>query len=142
MLSDNVKAATSTLVAVTELVTFLALSAGLLSAAGLYLVIAYVVHQRRRATAIRAALGASRTQVIWEHGRTSAKVMCMAVPVGAGLALVIAPMLGTLVYGVSPRDPVSLIVAIGAAVLAGIAGPYVPVLRAANANIVKILRGE
>jgi putative ABC transport system permease protein len=142
MLSDNVKAATSTLIAVTELVTFLALSAGLLSAAGLYLVIAYVVHQRRRATAIRAALGASRTQVIWEHGRTSANVICMAVPVGAGLALVIAPMLGTLVYGVSPRDPVSLAVAVVGAVFAGIAGTYVPVLRAANANIVKILRGD
>jgi ABC-type antimicrobial peptide transport system permease subunit len=66
----------------------------------------------------------------------------MAVPVGAGLALVIAPMLGTLVYGVSSRDPVSLAVAVVGAVLAGIAGTYVPVLRAANANIVKILRGD
>jgi hypothetical protein len=44
MLTDNVATATSTLRAVTGLVTSLAVSAGLFSAIGLYLVIAFVVH--------------------------------------------------------------------------------------------------
>lgn len=142
MLTKNVEAATSTLVAVTGLVTFLAVSAGLLSAIGLYLVIAFVVHQRRRATAIRSALGASRRQVIWQHGRTSALVMAVAIPAGLGIALLIAPLFGELVYGVKPRDVGSLSAAVLIAMVTAIAGSGVPVLRAANANIVKILRGE
>lgn len=142
MLTTNVNAATSTLVAVTGLVSFLAVSAGLLSAIGLYLVIAFVVHQQRRATAIRTALGASRNQVIWQHSRTSATVMLIAVPAGAAIALAMAPWLGSLVYGVPARDVGSLVVAIGMATIVGLVGSYVPVVRSANANIVKILRGD
>jgi ABC-type antimicrobial peptide transport system permease subunit len=86
-LQDNVTLATSALVAVTRLVSFLSISAGLLSAIGLYLVLAFVVHQRRRATAIRTALGASRPQVMWQHFKTSGVVMLAAVPVGLVLSL-------------------------------------------------------
>jgi hypothetical protein len=140
MVSDHVDAAMSTLRAVTGLVIALAVSAGLLSAVGLYLVIAFVVHQRRRATAIRSALGASRRQVMWQHLRTSGAVMVAAVPVGVVLALLAAPVLGDLVYGVSSRDTASLAAAVGAAILAGGLGTWLPVQRAARANIVKILR--
>jgi predicted permease len=59
LLSDNVASATSTLRFVTGLVAVLAISAALLSALGLYAVVSFVVHQHRRATAIRSALGAT-----------------------------------------------------------------------------------
>ena len=140
MLSDNVTAATSTVVAVTGLLTFLAASAGLLSAVGLYLVIAFVVHQRRRETAIRSALGATRAQVMWTNVRTSVVVLCAALPAGALLSLAAAPFLSELVYAVEPRSPGSLAFAALAAAVTGLLGTLVPVRRAAAANIVKILR--
>jgi ABC-type antimicrobial peptide transport system permease subunit len=140
MISDNVSLATSTLVAVTGLVSFLSMSAGLLSAVGLYLVIAFVVHQRRRATAIRTALGATRRQVMWQHARTSGLVMLAAVPIGIGLSLAVAPLFADLVYGVSHRDAASLLIATAVAAVTGIVGTWLPVRRAANANVVKILR--
>ncbi|HET9370629.1 MAG TPA: ABC transporter permease [Vicinamibacterales bacterium] len=140
MLSANVEAATSALVAVTGLVSFLAISAGLLSAIGLYLVIAYVVHQRRRATAIRTALGASRRQVMWQHFKTSGLVMTGAVPIGLLLSVAVAPLFADLVYGLDQRDVSSLAIAVVIATAAGIVGTWVPVRRSANANVVKVLR--
>jgi len=140
MLSDNVTAATSALTAVTGLVAMLAVSAGSLSAIGLYLVIAFVVHERRRATAIRTALGASRRQVMWQHFRTSAAIMCGAVPLGLLIALAAASLFADLIFGVDRRDVVSLTLAVGVAILAGLVGTWLPVRRAANANVVKLLR--
>jgi putative ABC transport system permease protein len=140
MLSDNVSSATSALVAVTGLVSVLSISAGLLSAVGLYLVIAFVVHQRRRATAIRTALGASRRQVIWQHARTSGLVMLAAVPAGVLLSVAVAPLFAGLVYGVNHRDVWSLSIATAIAAVTGLVGTWLPVRRAANANVVKILR--
>jgi hypothetical protein len=140
MLSDNVAAATSTLRAVTGLVASLAISAGLLSAIGLYLVVAFVVHQQRRATAIRTALGASRAQVMWHHVRTSGAVMAAALPAGVLLSLAVAPLFAELAYGVARRDVRSVALALAVAVCAGVLGTYLPVRRAANANVGKVLR--
>jgi putative ABC transport system permease protein len=141
-LTDNVTAATSTLVAVTGLVAFLAISAGLLSAVGLYLVIAHVVYQRRRATAIRVALGAPQHELVWRHARTSVVVMAAAVPIGIVLAFALAPMFSQITYGVGTRDAGSLMLAVGVAVLSALLGTTLPVMRAGRANIVAILRGD
>jgi predicted permease len=140
MLSDNVTLAMSTLVAVTSLVSVLSISAGLLSAIGLYLVIAYVVHQRRRATAIRAALGASQRQVTWHHVRTSLIVMFAALPVGLLGSMAAAPFFAGLIYGVGQRDARSLSLAVVVATVAGIVGTWVPVRRAARADVITVLR--
>jgi predicted permease len=141
-LTEFVGAATSTLVAVTGLVTFLAASAGLLSAVGLYLVLSFVVFQRRRSTAIRTALGASRAQVIWQHARTSLGVTGLALGVGVTLALAAATTMSDLTYGVAVRDASSLALALAVASATAIAGTIVPVVRASRANIVQVLRGE
>lgn len=142
VLTDNVAAATSTQRSVTWLVMALAASAGLLSAIGLYTVIAYLVHQRRRATAIRAALGASRARLIWHHLRQSGVVMLAAIPCGVLLALALAPQFDSLVFGVSARDLTSLSAAATLAVVAGLLGAYLPVRRAAGINPVTVLKGD
>ena len=102
--------------------------------------IAFVVHQRRRATAIRTALGASRRQVMWHHFKTSGLVMLGAVPVGLLLSLTAAPLFADLVYGVGHRDGNSLAIAVVIALVTGVVGTWVPVRRSANANVVKVLR--
>lgn len=142
MLSDNVAVATSTLRAVTDLVMLLAISAGVLSAAGLYTVIVFILHQRRRATAIRSALGASPGQLVRLHLRTSGVVILAALPVGLALAAGVAPLFSTIIYGVRDRDPASLALAVGIAAAAGIVGIAVPVRRAASVDPVVVLRGE
>jgi putative ABC transport system permease protein len=142
MLTDNVAAATSTLRSVTGLVSILAASAGLLSAMGLYAVIAYLLHSRRRATAIRSALGASRSQLVSLHMRTSLKVLLVALPIGVGLAAAGAPLFASLVFGVATRDPASLAAAVVIAVVASLAGTYMPVRRAAAIDPILALRSE
>ena len=140
MLTDNVDRATSTLRAVTGLVTVLAISAGLLSAIGLYLVIAFVVHERRRSTAIRTALGASRGQVMWHHLRVGGVLLLIALPLGVLLSMAVSPLFGGLIYGVGPHDPGSASLAVLLALAASALGLYIPVRRAAAADVVKILR--
>jgi putative ABC transport system permease protein len=142
MLTDNVAAASSTLHAVTGFVTTLAICAGLLSTVGLYIVIAFVVHQRRRSTAIRCALGASPGQLIRHHLRTSAVVIAVALPVGLALAILAAPLFSALVYGVAPRDVTSLSIAAAMAVVAGLLGTYMPARRAGSTDVVVALRGD
>jgi putative ABC transport system permease protein len=139
-LEDNVARATSTLRAMTGLVTAFAVLAGVLAAIGLYLVIAFVVHQRRRSTAIRAALGATREQVIWHHVRTGIGLLLVAVPVGLVLSFAIAPLFGPLVYGVGQRDVGSFVIAPLLAIATSALGMYFPVRRAARANVVTVLR--
>lgn len=142
MLTDNVAQATSTLRAVTGFVTVLAISAGVLSAVGLYIVIAFVMHQRRRSTAIRFALGAGPGRLLWDHLKTSGAVVLLALPFGVGFALAAAPLFSALVYGIGVRDALSLAIASLAALAAGFAGIYVPVRRAGRANIVTDLRSD
>ena len=141
VLDENVRAATSTQRSVASLVGILALSAGLLSAVGLYTVIAYFVHQRRRATAIRAALGASRLQLVRHHLRTTAVVMLAAVPLGALLAVAAAPLFESMVYGVRDRDPASLGLAALVAAAAALTGTVLPAARAARTDAASVLRG-
>jgi putative ABC transport system permease protein len=140
MLTENVAAASSTLLAVTGLVTVLTVSAGLLCAVGLYLVVAYVIHQHRRANAIRTALGASPGRVVWDNARTSGIVAGIALPIGILLSLIVAPFLDGLVYGVSTRDLVSIGGALILAAVAAALGTYFPARRASRANILGTLR--
>lgn len=142
MLTDNVAAASSTLHAVTGFVTTLAICAGLLSTVGLYIVIAFVVHQRRRSTAIRCALGASPAQLVRHHLKTCGVMIALALPVGVGLAVLASPLFSALVYGVSPRDITSLTIAGALAVIGGLLGTYVPARRAGSADVVVALRGD
>jgi len=114
----------------------------LLSAIGIYGVISYAVVQRTHEIGIRAALGASRTNVlalILKHG---------VVMAGTGLVLGLLGTLGltrflaTLLFGVSSHDPIT-IAAVGAilAVVAVMAS-YVPAWRAAKVDPMICLRYE
>jgi hypothetical protein len=140
MLSDNVRAAMSTLVAVTGLVTFLAVIAGLLSAVGLYIVIAFIVHEQRRSAAIRTALGATSGQVMWAYLKTGGIVMAGAVAVGVVFSVGAASFFSELRYGVPGRDPMSLTLAVVISLIVSAMAMLLPALRAARANIVSILR--
>jgi len=78
-----------------------------LSAVGLYGVLAYIVTQRTHEMGVRVAMGAQRWDVqrlMVSHG---VKVATVGAALGALAGLVGGRVLSSLLYGVSPRDPSS-----------------------------------
>jgi len=119
-----------------------AIVALLLAAAGTYGVIAWAVSQRTHEIGIRMALGAAPGQVLGSVLRDGMWLVIGGSAAGLLCALVGARVLQTMLYGVSPRDPL-----IYAGVIAGVAGVgllanFVPALRAASVDPVRALRTE
>jgi predicted permease len=125
-----------------QLMAVFALLAGLLAAIGIYGVMAYLIHQRRREFGIRVALGARSADVL-------ALVLGQGViPVAAGLIAGIAGALGltrllkSLLFEVSPTDPLIFsAVSIGLTAVA-LAAMVIPARRATRVDPLDALRHE
>jgi predicted permease len=123
----------------------LALAGGmalLLGVVGIYGVISYSVSQRTREIGIRSALGATREDVQRLFVRHA--LMLAGFGVAAGLAGAVALTRGmkSLLFEVSPLDPVTLGVVPVVLVLAALLASYVPARRAARLEPIIALRGE
>ena len=139
-LPDLVIDAAASQLFVTRLLGAFAIIAVLLAAVGLYGVVAYGVAQRTREVGVRVALGAQRRDVF-------RLVLGGGVPlVGAGLAAGLAAalaatrVLGTLVYGVSPVDPVTFAGAALVLLAAALLAHGVPIVRALRIDPASALR--
>jgi putative ABC transport system permease protein len=77
----------------------------LLSAIGLYGVIAYSVSQRTQEIGIRMALGAGRAQVLKMVMRQGLRLVLAGVLIGAASSLGLTRLLASMLYGVAPHDP-------------------------------------
>jgi putative ABC transport system permease protein len=121
---------------------FFGLAALALAAIGLYGVIAYTVGMRVRETAVRLALGASPAGVF---GRAIGGSLALA-GVGASIGLVGATVTGRLLegllFGISPRDPLTLIGASLALVAVAAIAAFVPARRAMRVDPLVALRSE
>ena len=113
-----------------------------LAAIGAYGVISYSVSQRTPEFGLRVALGAQRGDLVRAVMAQGARLAVMGAMVGVGLSLGLAPVVRSLIYGVSPADPVvyCAVVALVLAV-AGVAS-FVPARRAAKADPMVNLRAE
>jgi predicted permease len=92
------------------LITFGALAL-VLSTIGLYAALAFTVGQRTRDIAIRMALGAARLDVGRLILQRGALVVAIGALVGVAASAIAGPLLAHLLYGVGPRDPLTLAVA-------------------------------
>jgi ABC-type antimicrobial peptide transport system permease subunit len=114
----------------------------LLAVAGLYAVVAGAVAQRGREFGVRSALGASpgalRALVLGE----GLGVALVGAAVGLAGALAASRLVGAVVHGVSPTDPLTL--AASAAALVGVcaAAALLPARRAARTDPAIVLRAE
>jgi len=114
----------------------------LLAVVGLYGVMAYSTRQRARECAIRLALGATRWNVIWSLVREGGGLVAAGAAIGLGAAVLLTPMMRSLLTDVSPGDPLSLAVAVGVLAAAALLACYLPAHRTARANPIETLRGE
>ncbi len=113
-----------------------------LSAIGVYGVLAFSVSQRTREMAIRFALGATRGEVASLVLRDALVMILCGVTIGIGAAWMSSRFIATFLYGIDPRNLAAFIV--GPIVLAAvsIAASFVPARRAAAVSASTALRYE
>jgi predicted permease len=116
--------------------------ATLIAVIGLYGVMAYAVMRRTREIGIRMALGALRSNVIVMVMREVLLLIGAGLAAGIALALALADLIRSQIYGLSARDPLTFVgSAIVLTVAAGLAG-FIPALRASSLDATTALRHE
>jgi putative ABC transport system permease protein len=114
----------------------------LLTAIGIFGVMAQSVAQRTAEIGIRMALGAQARDVLGLVLRRAAIVTAAGLVIGAGSALLLTRLLAALLYGVEPGDPATFVsVAALLGVIALVAG-YIPARRATRVDAIAALRAE
>jgi putative ABC transport system permease protein len=114
----------------------------LLSAIGLYGVLSYMVSQRTSELGIRVALGAARRDLLTLVVGQGLRVTAIGVGLGVVGSLVAGKALGSLLYGVSPHDPVVLLLVAGVLTFVAALASYFPALRATRVDPMVALRYE
>jgi putative ABC transport system permease protein len=119
-----------------------ALAALLLAAIGLYGVISYTVAQRTQELGVRAALGALPRDLMRLVLRQTALFVGIGLALGAAGAFAARALVAAQLFGVSARDPATLVAA--ATLLAGVAfvATIIPTRRAAGADPLEALRAD
>lgn len=121
---------------------FFGFLAALLAAIGLYGVISYMVVQRTKEIGIRMAIGAERVDVLRLILREAGLLTITGLVIGAALALGAAQTAKSLLYGLKPRDPLTLVAAV--VVLSAVAAfaSFWPAYRASKLDPLIALRYE
>jgi predicted permease len=114
----------------------------LLTAVGLYGILAYAVARRTSEIGVRMALGAQRGTVIWLVMRDA--MANLAVGAALGLAVVIAcsKLIASLLYGVRPNDPGMMLTAITALAAVCAFAAWIPARRASRLDPMTALRED
>ena len=117
----------------------MALALGIL---GIYGVISYAVSQRTREIGIRMALGAKKSELAWMFVRSALVLTAVGTAVGLGAAAALMRLMRTLLFGISPLDPVTFLAVPAVLVAAAALASYLPARRTAAVNPVEALRAE
>jgi predicted permease len=119
-----------------------ALLALLLAAIGIHGLLSYSVARRRQEIGIRMALGAGRRAVLELFVRDGVTVIACGVVCGLAGAVVLTRVLRTLLFGVTPTDPVTFAVVAVVLTGVGIGATLIPATRATRVSPLQALRSE
>ncbi len=127
---------------VVVLMSIFALFALLMGSVGLYGVISYSVAQRAPEFALRLALGASQHAVFRLVANGALRLLLIGGGVGLALALGVARLMGSMIYGVSPHDPVTFLAVTLVLLAVVLIASYMPARRATKVDPMVALRYE
>jgi ABC-type antimicrobial peptide transport system permease subunit len=122
--------------------TIFGLLALVVSAIGLYSVLAFDVAQSTREIGIRTALGAARRRVLAGVLLRGVRMAALGVAAGVGIALLAAPYASDLLFQVSPRDPWVLGAAAVFLLAVAMGASLLPGLRATRVDAMEALRTD
>jgi predicted permease len=120
----------------------LAALALILAAVGLYSVLSYLVSQRTREIGIRMALGAQQGDVLGLVMRHAASLIVVGIVIGLAGALVATRVIGDMLFGVKPHDPVTFGLVVSLLAVVALAACLIPVRRATRVDPMVALRYE
>lgn len=120
----------------------LALVAVLLSAVGIYGLLAYTVSQRSLELGVRLALGAEPSRVGRMVFRDGMRLALLGIVPGVLCAYAAARGMRALLFGIAPSDPATFAASVTLVLLMAFAGSLLPAFRAVRVNPVSVLRAE
>jgi ABC-type antimicrobial peptide transport system permease subunit len=127
---------------ITYLLVFLGLIALSLSCLGIYGTLGYAVNRRASEIGLRIALGARRAHIIGMVLRESLVPVIVGIVLGLCAAFALTRLVQGMYFGISPNDPLSIVVAVAALLLAAILASLLPARRAASIDPMNTLRSK
>jgi predicted permease len=121
---------------------FFGVLATVLAMIGLYGVVSYMVVRRRNEIGVRMALGADRRDILVMVLQEAAVLLGIGLAIGTGLVLATGTATAYLLYGLKPRDPLTLTAAIAGMTLVALVASLLPAQRAAMVDPMAALREE
>jgi predicted permease len=138
-LDDRVSAAMLQERLVATLSAFFGALALLLAGLGLYGVTSYAVTRRRNEIGIRMALGAAPRSVALRVVGRAAMLIAGGIVAGTLVSLWVSQLASPLLFGLQPRDPATLVAAVGVLALIGVIAAWLPARRAARIDPARVL---
>jgi len=126
----------------TVIISSFALAAVLLAILGVYSVIAFSVASRGQEMAIRIALGSQRSGIVRLVLQSGIKLAAIGCVFGLAGAVAASALLRSFLFGVSPFDPLVMVLATLVIFVLALVASALPARRAASANPIHALRGE
>ena len=114
----------------------------MLSGVGIYGVISYLIGQRTHEIGIRMALGAQQSKVLFQVLREGLKLAITGAAIGLAAAFALTRLMTSLLYGVSPTDPLTFTAVAALLIAVALGACYGPARRAAALDPMVALRHE
>jgi putative ABC transport system permease protein len=123
----------------------LAISGGMalaLGVIGIYGVIAYAITQRRREIGIRLALGERPAELRRRFLRHGLVLTCIGLAIGLSVSMIVTRLMATLLFDVSPLDPLTYVAVAFLLMTAAAMASYVPARRASTVPLIEVLAAQ
>lgn len=114
----------------------------ILVSAGLYGVTAAGVAERQREIGLRSALGASQPRIVSPVVSRSATLLSLGVLLGVAVSIALNRVLESILFGVSPTDPLTILSMIGVRIIVAALAAVIPAGRAVAVDPAITLRTE